>query len=137
MKLAITAILIGNLIGTSYRSVPEQTDDSPNFTATGEHVCTHGIAISQDLLKKNGGLLEFGDLVYIDTIGFKTVNDTMNKRMKKRFDVWVGTYKEEREFDRAYKNRKFKVWLVKSKEEGDNTDVKSRQGLKRKIWKIE
>src|SRR6185436_5394729 len=116
MKLVLTSILIGHLIGTAYRSVPNQTDDSPYSTATGEHVCAHGIAISQDLLKKNGGTLEFGDVVYIQDIGFKVVNDTMNKRHRGRFDVWVSVYKEEKEFDQKYRNKKLDVWKITSKE---------------------
>lgn len=112
-----------------------QTDDSPNYTATGEKTCGHGIAISGDLLRKYGGPLEYGDVVYIEGIGFKIVNDTMNPRLKQRFDVWVATYKEEKEFDRLYRNKKFKMWIVKSKLEV-STDVVFRQRSKRKIWEI-
>lgn len=135
MKLILSVVLIGHFIGTSYRSVPNQTDDTPNYTATGEHVCAHGIAISQDLLKHNGGPLEFGDIVYIEGLGFKIVNDTMNKRHKNRFDVWVATYKEEKEFDQKYRNKKFIFWLVKSKIEGE-TNVRFGQRTKQKIREV-
>lgn len=117
MKLIIVTALVGNLIGTAYRSVPDQTDSSPNFTATGEKTCGHGIAVSGDLLKKAGGPLDYGDVVYIEGIGIKVINDTMNKRHKGRFDVWVSTYKEEKAFDQKYRNKKFKVWLLKTTEE--------------------
>lgn len=136
MKLILTVIIVGKLIGTSYRSVPNQTDSSPDYTATGEHVCTHGIAISQDLLKQNGGPLEFGDVVYIEDIGFKVVNDTMNKRHTNRFDVWVATYKEEKAFDQQFRNRKLNMWIVKSKlDKGSNSNGLG-QRLKQKIRQI-
>lgn len=113
MKLLLIATFLGNFYGTSYRSVPNQTDSSPNFTSTGEHVCSHGIAVSQDLLENNGGPIEYGDVVYIEGLGFKVVNDTMNKRHKNSFDVWVATYKEEKAFDQRYGRKKFKMWVIK------------------------
>lgn len=129
MKLILSVVVIGQLIGTAYRSVPEQTDESPFYTATGEHVCAHGIAVSLDMLKRNGGPFNFGDVVYIEDLGFKVVNDTMNKRHKGRFDVWVATYKEEKEFDQNYRNKKLKVWLVKSTLDM-TTYTKTRQQIK-------
>lgn len=127
---------MGNFVGTSYRSTPNQTDDSPNYTATGEKTCGHGIAVSGDLLRRRGGPLDYGDVVYIEDLGFKVVNDTMNARHKQRFDVWVATYKEEKDFDQKYSKKKLRMWLVKSKEEGDKTDVKFGRGFKKKIWEI-
>jgi len=133
-------ILLGSLVNTSYRSVPEQTDASPNFTATGEKTCGHGIAISQDLLKKNGGPLEFGDTVYIDQIGLKIVNDVMNRRHKQRIDVWVATYKEEKEFDLKFRNKKLKVWKIVTifdKEPHKNEVRKMRiSNAKDQVWNI-
>lgn len=58
------------------------------------------IAVSHDLLKKNGGFLSFGDRIkvfgdkYIS--GIYTVYDTTNKRFKNRVDVLVyaGAYSD-------------------------------------------
>lgn len=136
MKPAIILTLIGNLIGTAYRSVPNQTDSSPNFTATGEKTCGHGVAISQDLLKKNGGPLEFGDNIYVDGVGLKIVNDVMNKRHKNRIDIWVATYKEEKEFDLKFGNKKLKVWKVITMLEREPQNEQSGQRLRTKIWQI-
>ena len=110
MKLLISAILLGNLTITSYRSIIAQTDNSPFITATGEHVCRHGVAVSRDLLKRWGGPLDYGDVLYIDGFGFKVINDTMNARHRRHIDIWVKTYKEEKQIGIQSK----KVWLIRT-----------------------
>ncbi len=142
MDLVLAVILVGNLTTTSYRSVPDQTDDSPYHTSTGERVCSHGAAISQDLLCKaclrlhkrcehpeNVGV-HYGDQVYIDGIGWKTINDSMGrfkhysvptkdgkKRLKYRqdtwIDIWLPTLKDEQDFHKHNGFNKHKVWIVK------------------------
>lgn len=114
-SLILTIIFIGNLTVTSYRSVPEQTDQTPYITSTGERVHKYGIAVSQDLLKKNGGPLEYGDMVYVDRLGWKIVNDCMNIRHRNRMDVWVPDLKSEKEFDQKYRNTKFKIFVIRRK----------------------
>ena len=114
MNLLLSALLIGNMTITSYRSIPSQTDSSPWITSIGERVHPHGVAVSRDLLAKNGGPLNYGDLVYIEGFGFKVVNDCMHKRHKQSVDMWVATYKEEK----AISVRQGRVWRVRpSKEE--------------------
>jgi len=102
---------------TSYRSIPSQTDDSPYTTSIGERVHPHGIAVSRNLLKRWGGPFNYGDFVYIEGIGFKVINDTMHERYKDHIDVWVQTYAEEKEFDKNFRNRKVKIWLLMPKME--------------------
>ncbi len=114
-ELSIPIDLLGAFVVTSYRSEKNQTDETPFITANGERVCSDGVAVSQDWLKKNGGPLQFGDWVYIENVGLKRVNDTMNIRHKKRFDVWVKEYKDEQQFHAKYKNRKLAVYLVNRK----------------------
>jgi len=87
-------VLIGLLQVTSYRSVPEQTDNSPMITSIGEHVHMGGIAVSQDLLKS--GKLHYHDTVYVQGFGYYQVNDTMNVRIHDAVDIWVETKEEER-----------------------------------------
>ena len=116
MKLALVLTLIGQLQTTAYRSVPSQTDDSPFTTSIGERVHPHGIAVSQDLLKKNGGPLDYGDLIYVENLGFKIVNDCMANRHRRRADVWVPNYASEKAFDEKFKGRRLKVFLVKEKQ---------------------
>lgn len=113
MNLLLTATLLGSMIVTSYRSVPEQTDNSPFITSIGEHVCKDGVAASQDLLLS--GKVKYGDWVYIEEIGFKRINDTMNKRHVNRMDVWVGSFKEEKAFHERFGNRKLKIYLITPK----------------------
>lgn len=108
-ELLLIGVFVGNLTLTSYRSVPEQTDTSPYWTSIGERVNSHGVAVSQDLLKS--GIVRYGDLLYIEGQGFKVVNDCMNSRLKKSVDVWVETYEDEK----AVGKRPAKVWLVKRK----------------------
>jgi 3D (Asp-Asp-Asp) domain-containing protein len=66
--------------------------------------------VSQDLLKRNGGPLDYGDLLYVEGLGFRFVNDVMNQRHKRRLDIWVLTAKQEKEFKEG--NRQ--VFLVHS-----------------------
>lgn len=109
MNLVLIPILIGNLVITSYRSVPKQTDSSPYTTSIGERVHPHGVAVSRNLLKRWGGPLDYGDTVYIEGYGFKVVNDCMHERHKNHIDIWVATYEEEK----AIGVRRGSLWLVK------------------------
>lgn len=110
MQLLLIPILLGSMMTTSYRSVPSQTDDSPFVTSIGERVSPRGCAVSQDMLKKNGGTLDYGDLLYIEGIGYRFVNDTMNIRHKRSIDIWVATHAEEKKF----KIGRRRVFLIES-----------------------
>jgi 3D (Asp-Asp-Asp) domain-containing protein len=106
INLLLTSIFIGSLTLTSYRSVPSQTDNSPWITSIGERVSIRGCAVSQDFLKSRE--LKYGDLLYIENIGFRFINDTMNARYKKSIDIWVATEQEEKQIG----VRKAKVWVI-------------------------
>lgn len=119
-KIVLIGTLVGNLTVTSYRSVPEQTDDSPYNTSTGESVHNGGVAISRDLLcgacrklhhrckhPEYNKKLHYGDWLYVPGNGFYRVNDVMGatkydrgtKRrctIKQAVDLWVPTYKDEK-----------------------------------------
>ncbi len=112
MKLELIALLIAQATVTSYRSVPAQTDSSPFYTSTGEHVHPHGVAVSQDLLSRWGGPLNYGDTVYIEGVGLKVVNDCTNERLRQHLDVWVGTHDEEKDFDRRHRGKRARIWVV-------------------------
>lgn len=113
MNLILIPVLLGQLVVTSYRSVPEQTDSTPFHTSIGEHVHPHGVAVSRDLLKRWGGPLDYGDTIYIEGVGLKVVNDVMNERHKQRIDVWVSTLDDEKQFHKEHKSRKYQAWLIK------------------------
>lgn len=117
---------IGKQIITSYRSVPNQTDSSPYVTSIGEKVHQDGVAVSQEQLCPAGKgcrrnvkmfckpeMVHYKDVVWIQDNGFKVVNDCMNARHRKRFDIWVNSYAEEYLFDQKYGNKKLQVYLIK------------------------
>lgn len=81
---------------TMYNPETSQCDEDPLTTAgmykinpkkASEH---KWIAVSRDLLKRWGGVFDYGDKVYINGAGHKsgiyTIVDTMNKRFEKRID---------------------------------------------------
>lgn len=82
---------------TGYNSLPNQTDDTPFITATGDSVFWGGIAVSRPLLVDN--LLPYGSIVLIE--GYDTpfiVFDTMNARFKNyKVDLWF------KDFDDAWR----------------------------------
>jgi len=99
--MLIETLVLGQLMVTAYRSVPEQTDDSPFITSIGERVTKFGCAVSQDLLKS--GDVKYGDYICIEGIKCCLVNDTMNARHTRWADVWVATYNEEKALKPAYR----------------------------------
>jgi|TARA_Y100000004_G_C8774884_1_gene352360 3D (Asp-Asp-Asp) domain-containing protein len=81
---------------TMYHPVEAQCDDTPLITADGSRICPinvsdwNWIAVSQDLLKKNGGIFEYGDQVYVKGThkdGIYTIHDCMNKRKRNQIDI--------------------------------------------------
>lgn len=81
---------------TMYNPVTGQCDEDPLTTAgmfkiNPERASEHNwIAVSRDLLKRWGGVFDYGDKVYISGAGHKdgiyTIVDTMNKRYRNRID---------------------------------------------------
>lgn len=85
--------------GTVYNPVTDQCDDSPLYTADGSYIDTallkagklRWLAVSQDLLQRNGGLYNLGDTVFVyhpdDKIrGEWIIHDCMNPRVKRYLD---------------------------------------------------
>lgn len=120
------SIYLGKEIVTAYRSIPNQTDNSPFIISIGEKVHKDGIAVSQDQLCPAGkgcrrnvkmfckpNMVHYKDAIYIEDTGFKIVNDCMNERHRKRMDIWVNSYAEEYLFDKKFSKSKLKVWLIK------------------------
>lgn len=130
MNLVLIAVLIGNLTVTSYRSVPNQTDDTPFHTATGERVSVRGCAVSRDLLKRWGGPLDYGDLLYIDGVGFRFVNDCMAMRHKNAVDIWVETLTDEK---RIGVRKNIAVYVVRRNQNGQTGQGNTRRNQSQ-IW---
>lgn len=77
-----------DVIITSYNNDSNQTDDSPNVTATNRGVREGIVAVSYDFINK--GQIHYGDLLYIDCFSkWYLVEDTMNKRFTKRVDIFL------------------------------------------------
>jgi len=80
---------------TMYHPVEAQCDSDPLITADGSEIHPYlvsdwnWIAVSQDLLKRNGGIFEYGDQVYIRGThkdGIYTIRDCMHKRKTNQID---------------------------------------------------
>jgi len=83
-----TKRVLNDIVITSYNNHANQTDDSPNITATSRPVRENMVAASFDLLNK--GLVHYGDLVYIDCMKqWYVVEDTMNRRFERRLDIFL------------------------------------------------
>lgn len=76
---------------TSYNNDINQTDDTPNVTASNRPVREGMVAVSRDFLS----YAKYGDLIYVDCFDrWFIVDDTMNKRFTKRVDIFLFDRKE-------------------------------------------
>ena len=81
---------------TVYNAVAGQSDDTPTITADGTDINKfkqHILSISQDMLKRNGGIYNFGDSVKISGTdkfdGIYYIHDLMHERYTRSIDVLV------------------------------------------------
>lgn len=118
--LFIGILINSSMVITAYRSIPAQTDSSPNFTSIGDRTHKGGVAISRDLLTRWKGPLNYGDYIYIENLGIYQVNDVMNdttydKQTHKRYkirqhiDIWVSSHNEEKKIG----TQQHRVFLIK------------------------
>lgn len=91
----------GIVMATAYNSLENQTDSSPWITASGTR-CKEGVIASN--------FLPFGTKLMIEGFGNQifTVEDRMNRRYKRRIDIWFRQYKDARQFG----IRKIKYYVV-------------------------
>jgi 3D (Asp-Asp-Asp) domain-containing protein len=109
--MIVKLILIGTLTATSYRPVPAQTkkecvNRDKCRTSIDENVSELGVAVSQDLLAS--GQVHYRDVLFIDGIGYRIVNDCLNARIHNAIDIFVYTRAEEK----AFGVRHLKVWVI-------------------------
>ena len=81
---------------TMYHPVISQCDNTPLITADGSLIDPHKvsnwnwIAVSQHMLTRNGGPLNYGDTVFVfgteDKDGYYVIKDCMNKRKTYQID---------------------------------------------------
>ena len=89
-------IIFQQVKATMYHPVEEQCDDTPLITADGSKINPYEvsnwnwIAVSQHMLTRNGGPLNYGDTVYIfgteHKDGVYVIKDCMNKRKTNQID---------------------------------------------------
>jgi 3D (Asp-Asp-Asp) domain-containing protein len=77
---------------TAYPPTRKHCDDTPLITASGKGVRRGIVALSRDLEEDFD--LKFGDLISLEGWGLLEFQDRMNKRWKRRVDVFVWTVKE-------------------------------------------
>jgi hypothetical protein len=107
-------VFLATVTVTSYQPLPQQTRQGCNgihdcFTAVGDIPTKSGVAVSQDFLRS--GQVHYGDVLDIEGIGLKVVNDCMNKRHKKSIDIMVWSYEEEHRIGVQHR----KVWVIHTK----------------------
>jgi len=71
---------------TSYQSVKNQTDSTPDLTAVNWKTGPGQVAVSRDLLRKN---FTFGRKIWLERLGVFTITDIMNERHRNTIDVWI------------------------------------------------
>ena len=85
-----------HVTATAYTSHRNQTDSTPNIAAWGDRLYPgmKSIAVSRDLLKVHG--LKHGQKVRIKGLsGEYAVLDKMNKRWRKKIDIYMGINKRK------------------------------------------
>jgi 3D (Asp-Asp-Asp) domain-containing protein len=78
-------------MASAYNSLADQTSTNPNITAFGDSLKPgmRYIAVSRDLL--DSGLVHNTKVKLEGFDGLFTVKDKMNKRWRKRIDIYMGT----------------------------------------------
>ena len=89
-------VIFEQVKATMYHPVEEQCDDTPLITADGSKIDPYNvsnwnwIAVSQHMLTRNGGPLNYGDTVYIfgtkHKDGMYIVKDCMHRRKTNQID---------------------------------------------------
>ena len=83
-----TKRVLNDVTVTSYNNHVNQTDDTPNITATNRPVREGMVAVSKDFI--SNGWVKYGDLIFIDCFGkWFIAEDAMNNRFEKRLDVFL------------------------------------------------
>ena len=93
---SVPEVIFERVKATMYHPVEEQCDNTPLITADGSKIDPYNvsdwnwIAVSQHMLTRNGGPLNYGDTVYVfgtkHKDGMYIVKDCMNKRKTNQID---------------------------------------------------
>lgn len=88
------------VIITAYSPTPDQCDSTPLITASNQKVRTGIIALSRDIEKEFN--LKFGDRVEIIGYGVFEFQDRMNKRWKRKVDIFFWERNRAIQFGKKY-----------------------------------
>ena len=93
---SMPSVIFEQVKATMYHPVEEQCDNTPLITADGSRIDPYNvsswnwIAVSQHMLKRNGGPLDYGDTVYIfgtkHKDGAYIIKDCMHRRKTNQID---------------------------------------------------
>ncbi len=81
---------------TAYSPTPEECDNTPFITASGRRVRRGIIALSRDIEREFG--VRFGDVLYLEGLGYYQFQDRMHRRWKRRVDIFHPTRQEAEDF---------------------------------------
>lgn len=110
IELEYETYWIENVKCTFYTNTIEETDDTPNITASNRPVFDGIIALSRDFFNKDN--VKFGDLVYVEEINkFFIIEDKMNARHQNSADIF--TYIKDKKL--LNKSLKCKIKIFKFK----------------------
>jgi 3D (Asp-Asp-Asp) domain-containing protein len=102
-------VIFKEVKATMYHPVEAQCDDTPLITADGSKINPYKVsewnwvAVSPDLLKKNGGVFNYGDQIYISGThrdGIYTIHDCMNKRKTNQIDILESIGTKQYKYDK-------------------------------------
>lgn len=115
MNPVLFIVLIGTCTITSYQALPGQTKPECKnryncTTSIDDGITQYGAAVSQDLLKS--GQIKYGDILNVEGLGLRVVNDTMAPKMKKHIDLMVFSYADEHHIGVQHR----RVWVIRPKE---------------------
>lgn len=107
MDAALFAVFLGTMTITSYQPIQAQTDNTPTWTSIGDRTTKYGVAVSQDLLAS--GEVQYGDVLKIEDLGLRVVNDCMARRHTRSVDLLVLTHAEEKRIG----VRRGRIWRIR------------------------
>jgi 3D (Asp-Asp-Asp) domain-containing protein len=81
---------------TAYSPTVEECDETPFITASGRRVRPGIIALSRDIEREFG--VKFGDVLYLEGLGYYEFQDRMHWRWKRRVDIFLPTPEGARHF---------------------------------------
>jgi len=81
---------------TAYSARVQETDSTPNITASNKRVRVGYVALSRDLERDFN--LRFGDKIHIHKIGTFEFQDRMHRRKKRQVDIFMKSTRKALKF---------------------------------------